>query len=466
MSDRPLRILHLRTVRGTGGGPDKTILKSCEYLSRAGHVCHAYYMLDRESDTGQLQKLAAELGVRLFVGYETGPISPGVLSNLSSLLGRQRYDIVHTHEYKSNAVARLLRMRHRYRIVATAHGYNRTTTREYFYYALEQCLFRHVQAIIAPTRDMADFLAAKRIRRERIQIISNGIEVTGRARPLHIPSAGPVRLLYLGRLSKEKDPANMLEAVALLRLRGLDVRATLAGDGPERTALESLRQRLGLEDVVCLAGFVPDVMRLLAAADILVNPSRTECMPNAVLEAMWAGVPVCATDVGGLGEMIRPGTDGLLCRPSDPNALADAISELAANETSSAAIASRLAAELHDLKILCENIEDYANNETRFLIISQTRPKPTGNDKTSLLMTTAHKPGALVAALDAFRQSGINLTYIDSRPNKKQNWEYNFFIDAVGHADQPDMKAALAAAKEHTTQLILLGSYPQAVDIL
>ena len=140
--------------------------------------------------------------------------------------------------------------------------------------------------------------------------------------------------------------------------------------------------------------------------------------------------------------------------------------ELAVKEANAAAIASRLAAELHELNILCENIEDYANNETRFLIISQNRAKPTGNDKTSLFMTTAHKPGALVAALDAFRQNDVNLTYIDSRPNKKQNWEYNFFIDAEGHVEQPAMKAALAAAKEHTTQLLLLGSYPQAVDVL
>ena len=140
--------------------------------------------------------------------------------------------------------------------------------------------------------------------------------------------------------------------------------------------------------------------------------------------------------------------------------------ELAVSEPNSAAIASRLAAELHNLKILCENIEDHANNETRFLVISQNRAKPTGNDKTSLLMTTAHRPGALVAALDAFRQNNINLTYIDSRPNKKQNWEYNFFIDTEGHAEQPAMKAALDAARQHTTQLIVLGSYPQAVDIL
>ena len=140
--------------------------------------------------------------------------------------------------------------------------------------------------------------------------------------------------------------------------------------------------------------------------------------------------------------------------------------EMASQEPKTAAIASRVAAELNDLSILCENIEDYANNETRFLVISQNRAKPTGNDKTSVLVTTAHKSGALVSMLDSFRQNDINLTYIDSRPNKKQNWEYNFFVDAEGHVDNPQMKAALEAAKEHSTQLIVLGSYPQAVDVL
>ncbi len=140
--------------------------------------------------------------------------------------------------------------------------------------------------------------------------------------------------------------------------------------------------------------------------------------------------------------------------------------ELAAKEENCAAIASIMAAELHALNILCENIEDYPNNETRFLVISQTPAKPTGNDKTSILVTTAHKPGALVSMLDAFRQNNINLTYIDSRPNKKQNWEYNFFVDAQGHVDEPAMKAALDAARQHATQLVVLGSYPQALDVL
>ena len=86
---------------------------------------------------------------------------------------------------------------------------------------------------------------------------------------------------------------------------------------------------MGLSEAVELPGFVSEIIPLLARADILVNPSRAECMPNSVLEAMWAGVTVCATDVGGVSEMIRDGVDGLLCPPRDPRALADKIAKLA-----------------------------------------------------------------------------------------------------------------------------------------
>jgi len=328
-ADRPLRILHLRTVRGTGGGPDKTTLKGCQWLAKAGHVAEAFYILDASEDTGRLQQLARDLGVTMHVAHESSPVSWATVRRLSDVLREGRYDIMHTHEYKSSALARLLRFRHPFRIVATAHGYNRTTFREFFYYGLEQMLFRSVQAIIAPTQQMRDYLTDKGVGSDRIHVIHNGIEIDGRARPKHVPSPGPLRLLYLGRLSAEKDPGNLLDAVAILRAKGLDVQATLAGDGPERPVVEEHRQRLGLQSVVRLAGFISDVMPLLAEADVLVNPSQTECMPNSVLEAMWAGVPVCATNVGGLEEMIRHGTDGLLCPARSPQALADAVGRLA-----------------------------------------------------------------------------------------------------------------------------------------
>lgn len=327
-SDRPLRILHVRTVRGTGGGPDKTVLKSCQYLASLGHTADAFYILNAREARSNLLETAQRLSVRLVAAYESTPVSPGTLWKLHRLLRRGRYDIVHTHEYKSNALAVLLQAEHAVRVVATAHGYNQTTWREGVYYALEQAIFRHLRAVITPTGDLADFLHRRGVPRRLLHVIPNAIEVPpGHARRPHTPAAA-TRLLYLGRLSLEKDPLNLLQAAAILRRGGLAVEVTLAGDGPERARVEQAASELGLAQSVRLAGYVGDVIGLLANADILVSPSRTECMPNAVLEAMLAGVPVVATAVGGLGEMIRDGEHGLLCPPRDPPALARAIERL------------------------------------------------------------------------------------------------------------------------------------------
>ena len=120
-----------------------------------------------------------------------------------------------------------------------------------------------------------------------------------------------------------------------------------------------------------------------------------------------------------------------------------------------------MAAELHDLNILCENIEDYPNNETRFLVISQTPAKPTGNDKTAALISIKDRPGALYQLLLPFSESGVNLTRIESRPSRKKAWEYVFFVDMVGHIDDPKVKQALDRVAEQCNELRILGSFPQ-----
>jgi chorismate mutase/prephenate dehydratase len=138
--------------------------------------------------------------------------------------------------------------------------------------------------------------------------------------------------------------------------------------------------------------------------------------------------------------------------------------ELAAHEKGFAAIGSKLAAERYNLPIICEHIEDNPNNFTRFLIISRTSAGKTGNDKTAILFATAHKSGALVEVLDVFRKHRVNLTSIDSRPSGRQRWEYFFFVDAEGHADDPEMLAAIQEAKQHCLLLSILGSFPKASE--
>lgn len=153
-------------------------------------------------------------------------------------------------------------------------------------------------------------------------------------------------------------------------------------------------------------------------------------------------------------------------RDIEPTASSARAAELAANEPHAAAIASAIAAEMYDLQTLFENIEDNPDNVTRFFVIGREPAKKSGTDMTAIMFTTANKPGALADVLDCFKAASINLTSLEKRPSKKVNWEYYFFIDADGHADDENMLRAIADAKQHCLQLTVLGSYPKAGEVL
>jgi len=138
----------------------------------------------------------------------------------------------------------------------------------------------------------------------------------------------------------------------------------------------------------------------------------------------------------------------------------------AAEQDGVAAIGTTLAAQLYDLPMRFENIEDNPSNATRFFIIGKQSPKPTGDDKTAILFTTEHKPGALTDVLAVFRDAGINISRLAERPSQRKNWEYYFFIDVDGHADEQPLKDTLIKAKSHCLQLTTLGSFPRAKDVL
>ncbi len=140
--------------------------------------------------------------------------------------------------------------------------------------------------------------------------------------------------------------------------------------------------------------------------------------------------------------------------------------QMAADEPRAAAIGSNVAAELYGLRIICENIEDIANNITRFLVISREDARPTGEDKTAILFSTAHKAGALADVLDVFKRYNINMTNIESRPSKKRQWEYYFFVDFLGHRTDKNVRDGMEEARKHCLQLSILGSFPRAKELL
>ncbi len=153
---------------------------------------------------------------------------------------------------------------------------------------------------------------------------------------------------------------------------------------------------------------------------------------------------------------------GLKCIPAASTSKA---AELAAEEPNTAAIGSTLAAELYELKIIYDNVEDNPNNVTRFFVIGRGETGPTGNDKTALTFTTSHKPGALADVLLALKDCQTNLTFIESRPSRQRNWEYFFFAEAEGHIQDPQVSYAIERARHHCLGLHVLGSYPRAADV-
>jgi chorismate mutase / prephenate dehydratase len=126
-----------------------------------------------------------------------------------------------------------------------------------------------------------------------------------------------------------------------------------------------------------------------------------------------------------------------------------------------AGISSALGAELAGVPVLARGIQDRAHNATRFLVLGYETPKPTGDDKTSILFSAAHERGALYRSLEAFDQHDINLTRIESRPDPTEMWQYVFFVDLLGHQDDPKVKTALADLGARTQRLRVLGSYPR-----
>jgi len=134
-----------------------------------------------------------------------------------------------------------------------------------------------------------------------------------------------------------------------------------------------------------------------------------------------------------------------------------------ANEEQVAAIASDVAADIYHLDILETNIEDNPDNTTRFLIVGRQPVPPSGDDKTSLLVSTPNKPGALHQLLKPFAENTISMSRIESRPSRLANWEYVFFIDINGHIEDEKVIRCLDALREKTAMLKVLGSYPRAV---
>jgi len=335
MPDRPLHILELRSVRGTGGGPEKTILVGAARSDPRRFRVTVCYIRDRRDEVYALDQLAPDMGVDYVEVHERHSFDGSIWPALRRLVRDRRIDIVHGHDYKTNLLAFLLARADGVVPLGTAHGWTGQTTRETrLYYPAERWLLGYFPRVIAVSSEIAGRLVAAGAKPDRVTTVLNGID-TEMFR--HDPDrAGPARASFkvpssaaivgsVGRLERQKRFDLLIEAVARLRQQQRDVTLVIVGDGSLMPALRAHASTHGVADACVFTGHRTDVVEVLHGLDVFAQSSEYEGTPNCVLEAMAVGAPVVATTVGGTVELIEDGVHGLLVPPHNPEALASAI---------------------------------------------------------------------------------------------------------------------------------------------
>jgi glycosyltransferase involved in cell wall biosynthesis len=251
------------------------------------------------------------------------------LLELTRLVRRLRPDVVHASSSKAGALGRVAAYLAGVRVrVFTVHGWAFAAVRgpRSRLYRLADRTLRPLTTvtICVSERERTLGLAARTCDAERTVVIRTGIDAG--PRPHARPDSEPPTIVSVGRLQAPKDTVTLLHALASLP-SGFGT-ALLVGEGPERPGAEALIRRLGLAHSVSLLGDREDVPQLLAASQVFVLSTRSEGLPVSILEAMAAGLPVVATGVGGVPELVVDGETGLLVRPGDPAALAAALRRL------------------------------------------------------------------------------------------------------------------------------------------
>lgn len=352
----PIRVLELRSVRGTGGGPDKTILLGTAKTDTRRFDVTVCYIRDLRDSVFQMHERARDLGTTYTEVIERHSFDPGILPQLTRLIRERSIDIVHAHDYKTDFIAWLLARRTSIVPMATVHGWIRNSWREQVYYAVDTRLLKRFPAVVAVSGPIRDTLLAHGAAPERVHRIPNGIDqnvfrrVRGRREAIrHLLgiNAGEFVLGAIGRLEAEKRFDLLLAVAARLPT---ETRVLIVGEGSCRAALEAQAQALGIAERVTMTGLRADVLDLLHAIDVFVQTSDTEGVPNAVLEAMATEVPVVATDVGGTSEVLTDDVHGLLVPRGDVLALTAAVertrSDLVATSRRTRAARERVEREL------------------------------------------------------------------------------------------------------------------------
>ncbi len=334
-------VLHARVVTGCGGGPEKTILRSPRSTDTTRYSMAAAYMYPR-GDPGMcvIRESAKHFACPLYEIAESYALDHHAVDAMAVLCRDLKVDIWHSHDYKTNVIGRIIRRFHPMKLVTTAHGFTRETWRTRLYYHVDNLAMLGYDQVIAVSPPLVKHCAYHGVNPERLTYIPNAIDADEYSRTrtpaqakhaMGLP-ANRFAIGVIGRLSPEKGVDRAIRMMVDLTKIHPQVELHLIGDGPQRKELEALAHQLGVGNVIRWWGWQTDARPIYEMLDTLLLPSRTEGLPNVVLEAMAMGVPVAATDVGGVSDLLDQGDCGVILGDNE-HAWPNQITPLLSNPT-------------------------------------------------------------------------------------------------------------------------------------
>jgi glycosyltransferase involved in cell wall biosynthesis len=323
-------------------GPAKNLLEFARLAAEEGVATTIASFTRGEAEnqfTRTVRGLAAQCpSVALETIPERGAFDPDVARALRQLVVRVRPDVVQTHAVKSHFLARAAGLNAAAPWVAFHHGYTWPTLKAQAYNQLDRWSLRKPDKVLTVSGPFRDQLVAFGVKKDRIEIVHNAIPENWGAVACEPANAAALRvragispekkvILIVGRLSREKDHLTLLSAVGALR-KDLKPHVVIVGDGPEKSRIEERAAALLEPGGVTFTGHQSSAEDWYGIADVAVLSSLSEGSPNALLEAMATGVPVVATAVGGVPEIVTHDESALLIQPRDAAAMSEALTRV------------------------------------------------------------------------------------------------------------------------------------------
>ncbi len=326
---RRLTVLELDTERGWRGG-ERQLLWHAQVLARLGHR-----VLVAARPGEPLAERAAALGIPLVAAAPAMEFDPRAAIALRRTIHRERVDIVHSHTAHGVSLGAMACLGTDAKLVITRHSDFRLRSN-----IGTRWKYGRVDGLIAISSASKSAMVASGLRGESITIVRGGSDQSSPLMPanratldsLGAPAGTPL-VVQVSQLVQHKDPLTFVAAIDAARSTMPSLRAVLVGDGPLRADVERAVAERSLGEHLRVAGYRTDADSLLAAADIVTLSSEEDALPSVLFDALFCGKPICATNAGGVPEIIEHGVSGLLSPVHDGPALGAAIARVVANPT-------------------------------------------------------------------------------------------------------------------------------------